>query len=217
MKCLLASFGFDEKFALHSIMDHRPEKVYLIALDTSGSASVRIERASNILKSVASSLGIYVELRKIPYTSENIPELVYKVKKHIRQIADKCSEIIVSLTGGPRLLVIALFLAVQTLPNLASKTVVRLEGEGFEAVVENSVKELQPIYLSEISRAVLGLLAEDHTNSGIGLGPSTVASLLNIPKSTAHKKLQELVAKGLASHNPKQGLYKITGRGLINA
>ena len=214
-KCLVASFGFDEKFPLRALIDTKASTIYAVGLYTDPNAWTRLKTAFHRLQTTAANLGVEAELLQIDYRGEQLPELVYKLKKILEETLETCNETIVSLTGGPRILVVALLLATQTL-DIETKLRIRVEGEGFEAVVEEDIENLKPVQLDKTTKNTLRLLVEAATKKQ-PLGPKEISKTLNLPKSTAHKKLQDLTKRNLAEKLPKTGKYKPTPKGILNA
>ena len=216
-KLLLASLGFDEKFVLRALGDHKPCKLVAIALDT-GDAWARVEKAFAQLQLFSSSLGARAELVRVPYHGETLPKLIWMLKRVLSEKLKGYNEVVASLTGGPRLLVIALYTALTGLKQQGSigNVLLRIEGEGFNALVEEPLENLEIAELDELSRKLLRALIS-YSEKGLELGPGEAARLLGVAKSTTYKKLRQLVAQGLAEYNPATGRYRATKKAYINA
>ena len=214
-KLLLASLGFDEKFILGALGDHKPCKLVAIALDTGGDAWARVEKAFTQLQLFSSSLGARAELVRIPYRGESLPKLIWLLKRVLSEKLKGYDEVVASLTGGPRLLVIALYTALIGLGQQGSvrNVLLRIEGKGFNAPVEEPLENTE---LDELSRELLRALIS-YSEKGLELDPGEAARLLGIAKSTAYKKLRQLAAQGLAEYNPITGRYRATKKAYINA
>jgi CRISPR-associated protein Csa3 len=210
----VASFGFDEKFFLRALVDHRPSRAYALALRVEESSWSRVVVAFERAKPIASIMGVDARLVSVSPGS-GLGELVYSVKNTVREIVGGCRGVVVSLTGGPRVLVVSLLLALLGLEDeLAGRVRLRVEGEGFERVYLEELTGLRPVQLNGDLRSVLQVVVRE-TLQGRGVGPSGVARELNMPKSTAHKRLQELARLGLIAGS--QGVYRATLLGIVNA
>ena len=217
-KLLLASLGFDEKFVLRALGDHRPCRLVAVALDTGGDAWARVEKAFAQLQLFGSSLGARAELVRVPYSGEPLPKLIWLLKRLLAEKLMGYDEVVAVLTGGPRLLVIALYTALIGLRQrgIAEKVLLRIEGEGFNALVEERLEGLEVVELDKLSRELLRVLV-DYSEKGLELGPGEAARVLGVPKSTAYKKLRQLTEQGLAEYNPVTGRYSATGKAYTNA
>ncbi len=217
-KLLLASLGFDEKFVLRALGDHKPCKLVAVALDTGGDAWTRVEKAFTQLQLFSSSLGARAELVRIPYRGESLPKLVWMLKRVLWEKLGGYDEVVAVLTGGPRLLVIALYTALTGLRQQGGvgNVLLRIEGEGFNALVEEPLENLENVELDELSRELLRALIS-YSEKGLELGPGEAARLLGIAKSTAYKKLRQLAAQGLAEYKPATGRYRATKKAYVNA
>ena len=217
-KLLLASLGFDEKFVLRALGDHKPCKLVAVALDTGGDAWARVEKAFAQLQLFSSSLGARAELVRIPYRGESLPKLIWVLKRVLSDRLKGHDEVVAVLTGGPRLLVIALYTALTGLRQQGSigNVLLRIEGEGFNALVEEPLENLENVELDELSRELLRALIS-YSEKGLELGPGEAARLLGVAKSTAYKKLRQLAAQGLAEYNPATGRYRATRKAYVNA
>jgi len=217
-KVLVASFGFDERFALRAISDHRPRKIIAVALDTGPSARNRVEKAFHQLQLFALSLGADAELLEIRYSGEPVSRLSWIIRKRLRSLIEGYSGVVVLLSGGPRILVVALLLASMALRGgTGGEVLVRIDGEGFDALVEEPVDALIPAQLGDDKVSQLLELLVEYTEKGQSLGPSEAARILGIPRSTAHRWLRRLVEEGLADYNPDTGLYRATPRAYVSA
>ncbi len=214
---LITTLGFDEKFALRALTSHKPSSLRVLALYTSEDTWSRVMKAFSQLRVIASQLGIEADIVRIDYHGEKLSVLAGRVKRLLENYARDATSIVLALTGGPRILVVATLLAAVALPrHLAEKIVLRIEGEGFEAVVTEPLSNVVPLPLDETMRRIVNLLLQA-LREGRSIGPTEVSQKLGIPKSTAYKRLQELVALGIASYDPRTRSYQATERAYINA
>ncbi|BEP17263.1 hypothetical protein PYJP_06150 [Pyrofollis japonicus] len=217
-KTLLASFGFDERFAIRAISDHKPCKVVAVALDTGSDAWSRVERAFSQLRVFASSLRVESELVSVPYRGESLSRLVYNLARKIGgfiRVALEQGELLVLLSGGPRLLVLGLYILLSMLPEeYAKKITVRVEGEGFNALVEELLADLRVPELDVLDRRLVALIIE---RMDTGLGVSEAARLLGVAKSTVYRRLSALSEKGIAVRDEEKGRYYPSERAFLAA
>jgi CRISPR-associated protein Csa3 len=104
-------------------------------------------------------------------------------------------EVEVYLTGGPRILVVALIISTLMLPEPeATRTKLVVEGEGFECSMSIGVQDLvSRLRLDDRDKVILTTLEEG------GLKLSEIVKKTGLPKSTVHRRLEELVEKGLVA------------------
>jgi len=215
-RLVAATLGFDERFALRALTEHRPDRLYALALYTDESSWSRVSKAFSQLRLFAEQLGVGAELVQIDYHGERVSALAGRLKALLEGYAESSDELVLALTGGPRLLVVAALVAALSLPEgLVERVVLRLEGEGFDAVAVEPLANLRYVELDPTARRVLGLLVEAR-REGRWVGPTEVSERLGIPKSTAYKKLQELVARGLAEYDQRSRRYTAAERAYVN-
>jgi len=197
-KYLIATFGWTEQFVLSSILKYGIEagdKIILLVPDR------KDERSEIVLRDFESFLEKYGErielkIQKIPVGS--FEEAVSKISEIFFQLLSRRPEkVIVNLSGGMRILILATYTAVQlTCPK---DTVIELETEDRSKcyhIPNLSLKNF--IKLTETDQKILQILKTG--------GANTIRLLreLQIPKSTLHKRLRELKSKGLI-HLEKKG------------
>ena len=216
-RLLVVTLGFDERFALRALGEHRPSRLYALALYTDESSWSRVSKAFSQLRLFAGQLGVEAELIRVDYRGERVSVLVGRLKPLLEGLVEDSGGTVLALTGGPRLLVVAVLVAALSLPErLVERIVLRLEGEGFDAVVVEPLANLRYAELDPTARRVLRLLV-DARREGRWVGPTEVSERLGIPKSTAYKKLQELVARGLAEYDQRSRRYTATEKAYVNA
>jgi CRISPR-associated protein Csa3 len=186
-RVLLASFGFDVDYVLRRLSSQKYSRVVLLGLRTREGFE-RVKKAYSTLSIVCTSLKIDCVLE--PIDPSNLVRSVYSTLLGETRGAD---EVEVYLTGGPRILVTALILSTLMLPELeATRIKLVVEGEGFECSMSISVKYLiSRLRLDDRDKAILVALEEGR------LLLSEVVKKTGLPKSTVHRRLEELVDKGL--------------------
>ncbi|ABM80513.1 hypothetical protein [Hyperthermus butylicus] len=108
---LIATMGFDEKFVIRAVLDHRPKKIIVVGLRVSSDAWSRVEKAYNSVSQLAVSTGASSSLVGLDAAGIiggdragdlEFASLVREVKKILRSaLGETSSCIVLSLTGGP--------------------------------------------------------------------------------------------------------------------
>jgi CRISPR-associated protein Csa3 len=187
-KTLMASFGFDVDFVLRRLASSQDyNRVILLAIQTDGFE--RVKKAYSTLSLVCTSLKRECILEPIKPREDIIRSVFSILSREVEK-----SYVDVYLTGGPRILVIALLLSTFMLPQeLASKVKVIAEGEGFDCYMEFNVALIQEVLkLDSRDKSILQML--------MMYGPLTLSELAertNLPKSTTYRRLEELMDKKL--------------------
>ncbi|NPA05198.1 MAG: helix-turn-helix domain-containing protein [Crenarchaeota archaeon] len=219
MKSLIATLGFDDKPITHATLIDRYDLLIAIALKTSSEAWSRVEMAYH------KALGVVRDrIQRARLVGVEIPAgvgrerllswLTRRVKEVVEPVVRDSSSVVLQLSGGPRMLILAVYTAAMSLDDPeASKITVIVEGEGFAAEAWEPLINLKPVPLTSLHRAVLKILLE----AGAPLGPTDVASRLGVSKSTAYKYLRQLMEHGLVEKVNEKGKYRATGRALVNA
>lgn len=192
-KCLVGTFGWTEQFVLSSILKHGIEAGDRIILLV---PAKRDEKSEAILRDFESFLsrygeGMKLEIRRIPL--ESFEGAVVEISKILRDELSKGPEkVIVNLSGGMRVLILAAYVAV--LLTCPRSTLIELETEDREKsyIIPNpSIKNL--LTLRDLEKKILEELSK---------GARSMRDLmreLKIPRSTLHKYLKELERNGLIS------------------
>jgi len=187
MKTLIASFGFDVDFVLRRLASGRYNRVVLVSLRVSDGFE-RVKKAYSTLSVVCTSLKVDCILEPVSPTT-----LFKSARSILLYEVERASEVEIYLTGGPRILVTALLLSTLTLPeDHVLKTHVVVEGEGFECTAHVDVKTLlRRLALDERDKSIVSALEEEKLTLG------EVSKRTGIPKSTLHRRLEELIEKDL--------------------
>ncbi|MCC6035267.1 MAG: helix-turn-helix domain-containing protein [Desulfurococcaceae archaeon] len=187
MRTLIASFGFDIDFVLRRLASGKYSRVVLVSLKTRDGFE-RVKKAYSTLSLVCTSLKVDCTLE--PVTPNMIPRSVQSL---LLNEAEKSDELEVYLTGGPRILVTALLLSVLMLSkDHAQKTQVFIEGEGFDCTMKINVNNLiERLSLDERDKIIINTLEGEKLTLG------EIARKTGMPKSTVHRRLEDLIEKGL--------------------
>ena len=213
---LVAALGFNEAPIVRAIVKARPTKLLVVLPGAEGDAAAKLDTALNTVRSLAEMTGSKLETIVVRDPA-NIPETVHTVKTTVERLAGsgENARIYFALRGGLRLLTLTLLLAAQSLaatmgPGKALIIVEDAEGR----LVELDASQLIPEKVGSEERKILRILAEK-TLQGQAMSVRELAAEAGKPKSTVHKKLQQLIALGLAEQTG-QG-YTATLKGIITA
>jgi CRISPR-associated protein Csa3 len=188
MRYLVASFGFDIDFVFREMTSGKFDKVLLLALRTARGFE-RVQKAFATLSLICTSLRVECALEPV-VPDEKMLRSVYST---LLKAASEAQELELYLTGGPRMLVVALLVAALMLPReLAGKVSVVVEGEGFDCEMRVDPSVLaEKLRLDEKSARIVSALEAGRAKL------SEIAREAGLPKSTAHRRLTELMESGL--------------------
>lgn len=201
-KCLVATFGWTEHYVLSSILKHGIEQGDSVILLV---PSKRDEKSESIIRDFGSFLhkyggGMVPEIKRIPL--EDFDAAVAAISGILKEaLSKKPDRVIVNLSGGMRVLVLAAYVAV--LLTCPREVTIELETEDRERsyLVPNlSLRSL--IKFRDIEKKILIKLSDGERSVSALLGE------LRIPRSTLHKYLKSLQGRGLV-------LLKRSGKALI--
>lgn len=193
-RALIINLGFDEKFAIRALTRHGVSKGDKVILLT----GPRVERVEKATSYVRTFLEKYypgeAELEVVEVPVNDFYDAVSRVMNTLRGVSRK-ERIIVNLSGGMRIVVLAVFTALMLL-GLEGLTV-EVEAEDTSAYVTIDPRALRSIVaverLSREKRVILEILASK-------TGSVTVAELssrLRRDASTVRRHLRDLKKKGL--------------------
>ncbi len=206
---LVASIGFTIDFIAKRVADLGRDVVkYVIAvgLRTEDISSWRrVEAAFKLLSTYLTGLGIGSELRAVDAQGPFIRKL-RDLLAYAYGLARPDGVVEVFLTGGPRLLGLALTLAALTSgDNIRNALRLVAYGENFEYDLTVPVGKL--VSLLRLDEASWKLLLE-LARSGEA-DAKTLMTLVRLPRSTLYKKLKELEAMGLVERrNGRWSVHK---------
>ena len=186
---LICTLGFDEKFAIRSILRNglsEGDRLVLITVEL-------IEKVGKAYTTIEKLINTSFEETKVEILELDIDEFTESVKK-VRDVLEECSKydrIIVNLSGGMRALILIVFYAciIEAKPNLE----VEIETEDFESVIRipSNLIRLPSIMLTGDKLEVLHAIIE-----GIG-NVKELAKKLNKDESTIRRHLSALEELGL--------------------
>lgn len=164
----------------------------LVGLDAGDGMWKRVEQTYSLLSHYLASIGVRGELRRLRLA----PGLVSDLKDEISGALARAGQdgvLELFLTGGPRMLIVAVMLAAYTLDDEESMRIrVVSYGEGFPGSIHAWLGHIKALNrLDRESRLILKNIRDGH---------NTVRELLrimDIPRSTLYKKLDDLARLGL--------------------
>ena len=208
MPYLVAVLGFDERHVIKSILRVGFKNVigiYLIV--PMGRITKQTEDAIKRIKEIAGMAGVnQVEVYEIDPL--HFEESVAKLRSLLMKLCAGGEEVIVSLGGGIRAMVIESIIAATLLPqNMRKyvKIVSDLEtGEGYIELVLADILLINELRYEE-------LLLIKYLKERGRVGPTDINRNLSIPKTTAWKLLNKLASRGVIEKEGRE--YKLTENG----
>ncbi len=187
---IVAPIGFTMDFVLRRVLalgSRRVAGVVLVSLDAGGESSKRrVESTVKSLEAILAQQGVIVEHRSLRPGHDLIPRARDAIAR-ARSLSPE-GDVELYLTGGPRMLVVALLLA--SLTGEPARVVV--EGEAFDAVLQFETSIVQRLQcLDETSKRILAAVLRGATT------PKEVQAATGLPRSTVYKKLRDLEEAGL--------------------
>ncbi len=216
-KALVATVGFDEKFIIRMITReglNPGDKLFLFTLEPIG------EKALKAIRSVKDFVFKYhgreVEVKEDTVNVYDFADALLKLIPAIRGIVETYDEVVVNLSGGMRILIIELLLAVMLAcrsyrnPNIK----IEVETENFENIVDISMLSELIFAIDELTKGKIKLL---ETVANVGEIPmNELARKMNKDLSSISRQAQDLIYAGLLeelSKRPKT--LKLTPLGRI--
>lgn len=189
---LVTTLGFDADLILRELSKSLDIKhIICFSLWVDEASFKRVQSAFNTIKFFVEKLGGKAELRYFVMGKG----LIRSILNELEKIASEAKDVIVmNLTGGPRLLVVATIIALLMLDSrFAEKIILSVEGETFEGSLEISLKLMKSLLrLDDDSEKIFRTILIRGRMTA-----SEVSRETGIPKSTTYKKLRELAQMGL--------------------
>jgi len=189
-KAVVATLGFEEKFAVRALVRRGLEPGDKVVLVT-GPVIDKVAKAINYLREFLRYFeGVGVEVFEVSEI-HNFTEAISKIKDLFRMLLEKYDYVIVNLSGGMRALIIEVLTAIVLLPKeLKDRIVIELDTEDGKATIEIP-RELSIL----INPPDLGV-KEDIIKALISLGGEadiyTLAQRLNKDETTIRRQLESL-------------------------
>lgn len=211
MPYLVAVLGFDERHVIKSLLRlgfKNVRRVYLVV--PYGRTGKQTEEAIKRIKEIAEMAGTGADgVKTLEVDPLNFSESVGKIRRLLMEMSAGCEEVVVSLGGGMRVLVLETLVASLLVPRELRgcvKIVSDLEtGEGFVELWASDMllaSELKPDELLTLSY----LLKRGSA------GPTDVGRDLKMPKTTAWKILSRLSRRGLLTRLGRE--YRLSDVGV---
>ena len=216
-KALVATIGFDEKFIIRMITReglNPGDKLFLYTLEPVGDKALKAIRS--VRDFVFKYHGREVEVKEDTVNVYDFADALLKLIPAMRNIVETYDEIVINLSGGMRILIIELLLAVMLAcrsyknPNIK----IEVETENFENIVDISMLSELIFAIDELTRSKIKLLK---TVADAGEIPmNELARRMNKDLSSISRQAQDLIYAGLLeelSKRPKT--LKLTPLGRI--
>ncbi|ABM80190.1 helix-turn-helix domain-containing protein [Hyperthermus butylicus] len=216
----VAALGNDESHIVRGVLRLQPMAVLVFAESTGSKPPPTTLKALETIRKLAELAGAIFISRSIRLSVHGIPSMVYEIRRSVLELADSLSlrgehikaVYVTACCGSPHvntaLAYAALILAYHN-PSLS----VRIYFSKPENEVVEDAGNLLPAVLDATGQHVLRVLVEKTLKEG-SAGVSEIAYILSMSKSKVHKKLQQLVARGLAEKVGNR--YRATRWGIAN-
>ena len=206
-KVFIMTLGFEEKFCFRALLRHEIQENDRLVFIT-GRLIERVKKAFDTIKKfVKHSYGNSVELQLIELTSyDDIYNSVEILLEKLGKIIRKNDEVIVNLSGGMRILLVIVLLAL-LLKGIRNVQLIELELEDSSGIVKIDLTLLRlPEILSNLTQEKVDVLKEiiaGKTDVG------TLSKALNKDESTIRRHLSSLESLGLIRVEKKKPLSVI--------
>lgn len=200
-KAVVASFGFDERFVVRALLRHGLKPGDAVLLVT-GRLVEKVIRAFEPVKRLAAQAGAEAWLCEVEV--HRFPELVGAVHALLRGLTSRYEHVLLLLSGGMRVIVLALYMAALLLPDLAKRKLrveLETEDEGVPiGISEDVLRLLSPPDLGA-KHDVLELVVR---RPGLSV-PELQQALPAKHESTIRKQLKQLAQMGLVVLRGSEG------------
>jgi len=197
---LIYTLGFEEKYVLRGIINRgiKPEdKIWIIIPKP---RNERTDVALNNLRTIAGKLyGVKIEDFEVPI--DDVYEAVSTLRSFFKERMRE-DKIALNLSGGMKILVLAVLAAVNSLNMECEIDILR---EDLAKYYTFPIELFRSMGLDDVDRRILKALMNN------AKGVSEVARSIGVSKSTVWRRLEILARKGLVEKKDKR--YVITGLG----
>ena len=209
MGSIVAVLGFDERHVIKSILRlgfRNVDSVHLIL--PKKNEDRRAEEAVRRIKGLAEAAGVK-NVKEYGIDYNDFDSAVLQIADLLASVTSGGYDTILSLGGGMRILVVEAYMAALSLPRKLRKYIkVAIDFETGEGFVEIEPHTVSYRYLSDDEIEILEEAEEGRAT------PARISKKLGIPKSTAWKRLSQMVEEGLLKKE-KRGLYKQTKKAML--
>lgn len=200
-KVLVLTLGFDEKFAIRSLMRHSNglNKVIIIVAEP---VEERAQKALTTVKDFIERFMESIEYEVVTVDPSTPYDAISKLKKRLRE--SPALSYIISASGGMRAVIVELIIAV-SLIKISGE--LEIELENFKRTIKLPLKLLYMQPLSSEEYKVLKVLIDKKIATA-----KDIMDSLRIPRSSFYRYLRELESKGLIreTRKGKTALYEPT-------
>jgi len=194
-KVVLLTLGFEEKFAVRALVRRGLEVGDLVVLIT-GPIIDKVAKAINYVREFLKYFeGVDIEVFEVTEVHK-FTQAVPKIKELVKELLSKYDLVIVNLSGGMRVLIIEVLIAIMLLPKeLKSRVIIELDTEDSKATVEIP-RELSVI-VNPPDLGVKGDIIKVIVDEGGEADIYTIARRLGKDESTIRRQLEALKELGL--------------------
>jgi len=205
LKILILSLGFDERFAIRSILRTGLSSGDKVLIFT---AEPIVDKAEKALQIVLEFLKKYfegVEYEVISIPTKDFERSVSMIGERLMKLKSLGYDVILNLSGGMRSLIIELLVA-STLVGL--KGVVEVELENLEGYLSFTIDVLRiRAPLKEEYKSVLNAIIEAGE-----INLSQLSRKVAMAKSTIHKIVKKMIEEGLVEYEKVGKEYRLKAR-----
>ncbi len=209
MVFIVAALGFDVRHVIRSILRvgfRNVLGIYLII--PSGDTAPPTMRAIDEIKKIAELANVQ-RIEIVAIDPLNLEESLMRIRKLLMDLSAGGNEIIISLGGGMRSLIIEILLSSITLPrDLLDNIRIVSDLESRDGYIEFVLADI--LAINELSNDLMRLIK--YLGDKKETGPTEIAEELGIPKTTAWKMLNKLAALKFIEKTSK-GHYRLTQKG----
>ncbi|MCL7390328.1 MAG: CRISPR-associated CARF protein Csa3 [Thaumarchaeota archaeon] len=205
---LIAVLGFDERHVIRSLLRlgfKNVDVIYLVV--PSGRITKQTEEAIKRITEVA-KLANVSDVKVFEVDPLGFGSAVAKLRKLIIDLCSGGKDLVISLGGGMRVLIVETLVASLLVPKeLSSHILVVVDLESGEGYIEVNISSI--LTISELKLDELQVLKYLLTKAPAG--PTEISKTLGIPKTTVWKILKKLHAKELVTKQYRE--YKASDTG----
>jgi len=205
---LIAVLGFDERHVIRSLLRlgfKNVDVIYLVV--PSGRITRQTEEAIKRITEVA-KLANVSDVKVFEVDPLGFGSAVAKLRKLIMDLCSGGKDLVISLGGGMRVLIVETLIASLLVPKeLSSHILIVVDLESGEGYIEVNISNI--LAISELKLDELQVLKYLLTKAPAG--PTEISKTLGIPKTTVWKILKKLHAKELVTKQYRE--YKASDAG----
>lgn len=213
-RAIVLTLGFDERFALRALMRAAPLKDDKVIVFLPNIKDERAERALNLLKDFYHKIGgTALETHELPIAEPmlSIAQIYRVLVQELRQ-----RKLYFSLSGGMRALILEVLAAAIAAAKYVPNTEIEVELENLSGMVKFTLTHFMLSPPGSLDLSILTAIKELQS-IGIQSTLSTIYSKRDIPRSTLHRRLKDLMERGYVKSEKlgKSIIYSLTELGMI--